>query len=198
MTDEIGGKLTNKQRVFVDEYLRDFNATQAAIRAGYSERTAYSIGSRLLSFVEVEAEINRRLDERSMKPSEIIDRLTSHGRGDMGDFLDIEGVAYSLNLEKAKELGLTHLIKKIKERTVMTSGKDGDTETHFLEVELYDAHAALVDLGKIRGLFVDKTDITTKGESLNKRDEERDERANRALLTLAEAIGKIVPGQGND
>ena len=198
MSDETGGKLTNKQRVFISEYLRDFNGKRAAIRAGYSPKTASVIASENLVKPNVKAEIDRLLDERSMKPSEIIDRMTSHGRGDMGDFLDIEGVAYSLNLEKAKELGLTHLIKKIKERTVMTSGKDGDTETHFLEVELYDAHAALVDLGKIRGLFVDKTDITTKGESLNKRDEERDERANRALLTLAEAIGKIIPGQGND
>ena len=36
--------LTNKQIAFINEYLKDFNATQAAIRAGYSAKTAYSIG----------------------------------------------------------------------------------------------------------------------------------------------------------
>ena len=42
------GKLTDKQKQFVEEYLVDLNATQAAIRAGYSEQTGYSIGQRLL------------------------------------------------------------------------------------------------------------------------------------------------------
>lgn len=46
--------LSNKQRIFVEEYLVDLNATQAAIRAGYSERTAYSVGQRLLKNVEIQ------------------------------------------------------------------------------------------------------------------------------------------------
>ncbi|MCW0974152.1 terminase small subunit [Pantoea sp. JV6] len=45
--------LTSQQRLFIAEYLKDSNATQAAIRAGYSERTAYSIGQRLLKKVEI-------------------------------------------------------------------------------------------------------------------------------------------------
>ena len=47
-------KLTDKQTAFVREYLVDLNATQAAIRAGYSERTAYSVGQRLLKKVEIQ------------------------------------------------------------------------------------------------------------------------------------------------
>ena len=45
--------LTAQQRLFVAEYLKDNTATQAAIRAGYSEKTAYSIGQRLLKKVEI-------------------------------------------------------------------------------------------------------------------------------------------------
>lgn len=45
--------LTVQQRLFVAEYLKDNNATQAAIRAGYSKKTAYSIGQRLLKKVEI-------------------------------------------------------------------------------------------------------------------------------------------------
>ncbi|WP_410009793.1 terminase small subunit [Pantoea agglomerans] len=47
------GTLTSQQHLFIAEYLKDSNATQAAIRAGYSERTAYSIGQRLLKKVEI-------------------------------------------------------------------------------------------------------------------------------------------------
>lgn len=49
--------LTPKQQRFVDEYLIDLNATQAAIRAGYSKKTAYSQGQRLLKHVEVSQQI---------------------------------------------------------------------------------------------------------------------------------------------
>ena len=52
--------LTGKQQRFVDEYLIDHNATQAAIKAGYSQKTAYSQGQRLLKNVEIQTEISNR------------------------------------------------------------------------------------------------------------------------------------------
>lgn len=59
--------LTPKQQRFVDEYLLDVNATQAAIRAGYSEKTAYSQGQRLLKNVEVEKFLSERARSASQK-----------------------------------------------------------------------------------------------------------------------------------
>lgn len=59
--------LTPKQSLFVQEYLLDLNATQAAIRAGYSARTAYSQGQRLLKVVEVQAEIAAAQEQRAEK-----------------------------------------------------------------------------------------------------------------------------------
>lgn len=59
--------MTPKQEAFVREYLIDLNATQAAIRAGYSEATAYSQGQRMLKNVEVAAEIQKAMDERSKR-----------------------------------------------------------------------------------------------------------------------------------
>ena len=95
-----------------------------------------------------------------MKADEVITALTDMARGDMGDFMDIERMSFSLNLAKAKEKGLTHLIHKIKDRVVMTSNKDGEeTETHTIEIELYDAHAAYVDLGRYHKLFTDSTEL---------------------------------------
>lgn len=59
--------LTAKQERFVAEYLKDLNATQAAIRAGYSEKTAYSAGQRLLKNVEVQVAIQEAQAERSKR-----------------------------------------------------------------------------------------------------------------------------------
>ena len=56
--------MTPKQQAFIHEYLACLNATQAAIRAGYSPKTAYSIGQRLLKNVEVSKAINSAMNER--------------------------------------------------------------------------------------------------------------------------------------
>ena len=59
--------MTGKQQIFILEYLKDFNATQAAIRAGYSSRTAYSIGNELLRKPEIKQAIDTVMTERRNK-----------------------------------------------------------------------------------------------------------------------------------
>ena len=77
--------LNEKQQRFADEYLIDLNATRAAIRAGYSEKTAYSQGERLLRHVEVKAYIKEKMDERKedaiASADEVMRYLTSVIRG---------------------------------------------------------------------------------------------------------------------
>lgn len=78
--------MTEKRKRFAEEYLFDFNATQAAIRAGYSERTAYSIGQRLLKDVEVKTYIDAALArlqaENVADAQEVMEYLTSVMRGE--------------------------------------------------------------------------------------------------------------------
>jgi phage terminase small subunit len=62
-----GDKLSEKQALFVREYVKDHNATQAAQRAGYSKKTAYSAGQRLLKRVEIAKAIQKVLDRRARK-----------------------------------------------------------------------------------------------------------------------------------
>ena len=161
--------VNNKRLAFISEYLHDFNATRAAQAVGYSAKTAYSQGQRLLKNVEVARAIKERLDAKAMTADEVLQRLAEHARGDIGEFVDIESMSFDLDLAKAKEAGITRLIKRVKQRTVTTSARDGseDQETNVLEIELYDAQAALALLGKYHGLFIDRTDVTTKGESIN-------------------------------
>lgn len=60
-------KLTAKQQMFVKEYLVDLNATQAAIRAGYSAKTARQIGEENLSKPDVAAAVKVEMDKRAQK-----------------------------------------------------------------------------------------------------------------------------------
>ena len=87
--------LTPKQSRFVDEYLIDLNATQAAIRAGYSERTANEQGARLLANVSVKAEIELRTTERSEKTqinaAWVLERLAQEATADLADIYDETG-----------------------------------------------------------------------------------------------------------
>ena len=89
-------KLTRKQQRFADEYLVDANATQAAIRAGYSEKTAYSQGQRLLKNVEVkkyiEEQFERIHNEKIADAQEVMMYLTSVLRGEsLSEIVVVEG-----------------------------------------------------------------------------------------------------------
>ena len=78
--------LTAKQKRFCTEYLIDLNATQAAIRAGYSEKTAYSMGQRLLKNVEIKKYIDQQLKqlktEKTADAQEVLEYLTAVMRGE--------------------------------------------------------------------------------------------------------------------
>lgn len=79
-------KLTEKQKRFCDEYLIDLNATRAAIRAGYSKKSAGSIGDENLKKPEVAEYIQKRMaqkeNRRIAKQDEVLEYLTNVLRGE--------------------------------------------------------------------------------------------------------------------
>ncbi|OLO26791.1 hypothetical protein BTR23_22160 [Alkalihalophilus pseudofirmus] len=83
--------LTPKQRRFVQEYMIDLNATQAAIRVGYSQRTAYSIGQENLSKPEIKQAIEEQMDEVSRRNQitvdDIVNQLSKIAFADIRDFV---------------------------------------------------------------------------------------------------------------
>jgi phage terminase small subunit len=143
--------LTGKQQAFVDEYLKTRNATQAALEAGYSPKSACAIGWENLRKPEIGEAIRQRLDENAMLANEVIAILSEQARGDMSDFVSfVPGVKLPmLDLKKAHEAGKFRLIKKLKYTA------DGG-----IEFELYDAQAASVQLGKLHKLFTDKQEVS--------------------------------------
>lgn len=87
--------LTPKQEAFVREYLLDLNATQAAIRAGYSAKTAYSMGQRLLKNVEVSAALVAAKQERAQKTQIdadwLLTRLAEESTADVAELYNDDG-----------------------------------------------------------------------------------------------------------
>ncbi|MCM1136486.1 MAG: terminase small subunit, partial [Clostridium sp.] len=101
-----GCRLTAKQKRFCDEYLIDCNATRAAIRAGYNEKTAYSQGQRMLKNVELRAYIDAELEQLHSQLTadarEVMEYLTAVMRGKLTEQVLIgigEGVQKVGNIE---------------------------------------------------------------------------------------------------
>ena len=81
--------LNERQKAFADYYIQTGNATEAAIKAGYSEKTAYSIGNENLNKPEISAYIAERMAEQSSKriadANEVIEFYTAVMRGEVKD-----------------------------------------------------------------------------------------------------------------
>lgn len=148
-------ELTPKQQKFISEYLQCLNATKAAINAGYSKNGARVRGSELLTNSNIQAEIQRGFSAIKMTPEEILARLADQARGDIGDLIDESTM--TVNWRKALEEGKTHLVKKVKQTIITTD----EQQTEILELELYDAQRALVNLGRTYALFADKLQVET-------------------------------------
>ena len=194
--------MNNKQEAFVNEYLIDHNATQAAIRAGYSKKTARTIASQLLAKLDIADAIKARIAEKVMGTDEVLTRLADMGRGDLADLMDVTTSGFTLELMKKDEEGNlvvkpeTKLIKKIKQKVTTYLAKNESQEDREIvetEIELYSAQEALNTIAKLNGMITDKVDLTSKGEKITP-----DETYDRGISSLANALREIIPGTGRE
>lgn len=144
--------MTEKQKIFCDEYIVDLNATQAAIRAGYSEKTAKSIGSENLTKPDIQEYIQKRLAEKEdaliAKQDEVLKTLT--------------------RIMRREELETVVVTCKKHKSFYDDSGKkviDDTEEPIMVEIptKVSDANKAAEMLGKYYTLFTDKTQIEGDG-----------------------------------
>ena len=145
--------MTKKQKRFIEEYLIDLNATQAAIRAGYSPDTAKSIGSENLTKPDIKAQIARAMAERSRRTGVNADRvimeLAKIAFVNANDVIDAETA--TLKPDALPED--TAAIQSVK---VKTFGEDGLER----EIKMADKLKALELLGKHLGMFRDKLEVS--------------------------------------
>jgi phage terminase small subunit len=180
MTEEINRRielkrpLTGKQQLFVAEYLVDLNATQAAVRAGYSGMTARKIATENLSKPVIKAAIAAAMAARihriEVTADKVVQEIALVGFADYSDFVTIDesGMVTAIPLEKLAE-GKSRIIKKVKDKRVIRSTKgtesnpDGDQilDATF-EFELCDKMKALELLARHMGLLNDKTEVDMK------------------------------------
>ena len=124
--------MTERQKRFCDEYLIDMNATQAAIRAGYSKKSAKSIGQENLTKPDISAYIREQLDaihnQKTADAQEVIEYLTAVMRGE--------------HTEQALQLI-----------------GDGVQTICDIDVSAKDRLKAAELIGKRYGIFTDKTDL---------------------------------------
>ncbi len=141
----------------LDEYFRNgYNATKAymSTHPGSSYNAARSSAADFLARPNIKAEVERRLAEKHMSAEEAMERLSDIARGDVSQLMDVSGMGFSLNMQKAQEKGLTKLIKKVKQKPTVHLAKsesDEDREVHEIEIELYNAHEAQRDILKLHG-----------------------------------------------
>jgi phage terminase small subunit len=151
----VAGSLTPKQARFVEEYLIDLNATQAAIRAGYSPRTANEQGAQLLAKLSVADAVAQAQAERSERTQVTADavlrELARIGFEDMGTFARWGERGVTFNPSGRVD---TRCVAEIRE----THTKYGINVTF----KLHDKVAALEKIGRHLGMF--KENVSLSGE----------------------------------
>ncbi|SEU20078.1 terminase small subunit [Enterocloster lavalensis] len=153
--------MTKKQKLFVEEYLIDLNATQAAIRAGYSPDTAKAIGSENLTKPDIRAHIDKAMAERSKRTGVNADRVV----------MELAKIAFINAMDVIDTKTATVKADALPEDTaaiqsvkVKTSSSE-NSEMVEREIKMADKIKALELLGKHLGMFKDRVELSGSLES---------------------------------
>lgn len=146
--------MTNKQKLFVNEYLIDFNATQAYLRAGYKakdEKIAAVEGLKLLRKPNIQIEIEKRMEDREKRTEVTQDKVVK----------ELARLAFTDRTSIVKVTSGSLRIKSFDELTEdQKACISGAKETKFgIEVTFYNKEKALEMLGRHLGLFNDKLEV---------------------------------------
>lgn len=157
--------LNELQERFAAEYVKDVNATQAAIRAGYSRKTAHAIGARLLKHVEVKALIDRMqakvLDKAELSAARTLEEMRRLAFSNVQDLFDESGdlkPIHTLTREQAACIASLEVIMKN-----ATAG-DGKVD-RVLKIKVWDKPKVMEMLGKHFALLVERVQLEA-GDSL--------------------------------
>lgn len=161
--------LTGKQRRFVAEYLIDLNATQAAIRAGYSERTAAAIGAENLRKPQIvdalAVSMKDREDRTEITQDRVLRELAKIGFADIRKAVRW-GEGIPVTNPDSGEVEISNGVALVSSADIDDSTAASISEVsqtaQGIKIKMHDKRAALVDIGRHLGMFTDKTEVTGK------------------------------------
>jgi phage terminase small subunit len=170
--------LTPKQVRFIQEYLVDLNATQAALRAGYSADTAFQIGAENLKKPKIADALERAMDERAARTGINADRVLRElakigfsdlrkavkWRGDLTNTADYEGGGDTL-VVKTMTNNRVELVDSdaLDDDTAAAISSISQNQAGGVTIKMHDKRAALVDIGKHLGLFRERMELSGVG-----------------------------------
>lgn len=182
--------LTAKQARFVEEYLIDLNATQAAIRAGYSEATARSIGAENLTkpdILEAITEAQAKRSERTeITQDRVLQELAKIGFSNMLDYMTITDSGDLVHDFSALTRDQAAAISEVVVEEYAEGRDEDKREVKKIKFKLSDKRAALVDMGRHLGMFKDKIEHSGKIDLNSVSDEALDKR-------IKELESKVMP-----
>lgn len=178
-------KLTPKQAAFVREYLVDLNATQAAIRAGYSKRTAGATGYENLNKPQIAAAIQdakgKRAARTEITADMVLQELARVGFADIRDLFEWDEESASFVPSRDLTADQAAAVASVKAETTRIISDDGKVETKIkLELKTHDKLAALREIGKHLGIAEKHEHTGAEGEPIQVTVTRRIVRAGRA------------------
>lgn len=151
--------LTDQQKRFVAAYLAKPVQAEAAITAGYSAKTAYAMGCKLMKNPRIAAAIEAGQAKLSKKfeitADNVLQELAAIGFANIGDYLNATGRIDIKGLDRAKMAAVSELTVDILPGDIVRT-----------RIKLHDKRAALVDLAKHLGLFRPATPFDDAGDTL--------------------------------
>ncbi len=185
--------MTPKQRRFVEEYLMDLNATQAAIRAGYAAKWANTTGSRLLKRPEIRRAVGEAVraqdDQLGASAERILKEYARIAFASVGEFLhwgpEVVTLKDKILLSQDQQAAVAEIVQ--------SQTRTGKT----VRLKLYDKQAALDRLVRYLGLFKDTPAAQEDNEYAEMTDTERVQRVL-ALFERARKEREAAAAEGAD
>lgn len=150
--------MTPQQALFVQEYRKDLNATQAAIRAGYSKKTAGSQGERLLKNVEIAKAIQKatsqQLEKVELSAERVLEEMRRLGFSNVQDLFDANGDLIPIHKLTREQAACISSIEVIMKNATAGDGKID----RVLKVKVWDKRATLEMLAKHFALLTEQVE----------------------------------------
>ena len=158
-------------KLFVKEYLVDLNATQAAIRAGYSPKTAKQQGQRLLTRDDVQGYVQKEMSKRAKRTEitadKVLEELGKIGFAEVTDFLQVRTERVLVDrdpgtgepISEIRQIVLLQDTAEIPKDKLAAIAEIKQAKDGSISFKLHDKKGALDSIGKHLGMFVDKAQI---------------------------------------